>query len=81
MFLRKNARMDYWFLAIPKMFEDVPLAEWGTWQAELPSDIFGTQTSGTIAAWAYDYEGARLYQIPGDHELSPQLMEPVTIRF
>ena len=80
-FLRRNARMDYWFLAIPKMFEDVPLAEWGTWQAELPSDIFGTQTSGTIAAWAYDYEGARLYQIPGDHELSPQLMEPVQIPF
>jgi len=81
MFLRRNARMDYWFLAIPKMLEDVPLAEWGTWQADLPSDTFGNQTSGTIAAWAFDYEGVRLYHIPGDHELSPQLLEPVSVPF
>jgi hypothetical protein len=81
MFLRRNARMDYWFLAVPEMLEDMPLAEWGTWQAELPSNTFGNQTSGTVAAWAYDYERNNLYRIPGDHELSPELMEPVTIRF
>ena len=64
-----------------KMLENMPLAEWGTWQADLPSDTFGNQTSGTVAAWAYDYERTRLYHIPGDHELSPQLAEPVKIPF